>query len=317
MRYLPEKFPIRYALIVSGWLEDDNPDKEELQFYTPARSEMLFRQLLLLLQKEPLNEGLLIPESQTIKFKYMDVEVMNIARINAPHDWMNKLETEITKIIPEIKRSSRSWGTAFDLGLYSYAGASESPSFLVAHTMASKHNDQFGSIHEIVHNFGHIENHSNIKFLHSIFEKIRKNEITNFQLYESLARYPKPIYITMPYSKIWEKLDTGFQDGIVSVGSRFNKEDIIRECEVDDEETDKKKYSKNKISVAVCKSWEELFAEEIYSIYKMFSFCKNCSKALPFDYQGKYCPETKDNEECTRKRARDRARKITSSKKNL
>ena len=183
--------------------------------------------------------------------------------------------------------------------------------------MIAKHNDQFQSIQEIVHNFGHIENHSDIKFLNSIFEKIRKNEITNFQLYESLARYPKPIYITVPYSKIWEKLDTGFQDGIVSVGSRFNKEDIISECEVDDEENDKKNYGKNKISVAVCRSWDELFAEEVSAIYKMFSFCKNCGKALPFDYQGKYCPETKGSEDCTRKRARDRARKITSFNKKL
>lgn len=306
MKNLPDIFPIRYAIIISDWLnKDDSSENEKPQFYTPATFEMLFRQMLLALQKEPLSEELLMPKSETIKFKFMDVEIIKIAKLNAPFNWANTLGVEIPKIIPEAKRSSIEVGSAFDIGLYSYRGASEIPSFITAGNILAKHGGIEGHL-KIAEKFGYVENGANVRFLYDNYKRLRNNEITSFQLYESMAKYAKPIYISTPYSKVWEVLDGGFQNGIVKLSSKFNIHDFIGKIEMDDK---KRNYGENKITVAVCKSWEELFAEEISAVYKILNFCNNCGKALPFDYQGKYCPATKGNEECTRARARKRAKK--------
>lgn len=307
VKYLPDKFPIRYAIIISDWETQDLSDEEKLQFYTPAITEMLFRQLLLLLQKDALNEKLIAPTVDNIKFKLMDVEIINIAKLNASPDWTNKIHNGITEIIPETKRSSQSTGSAFDIGLYSYAGAGERPSFFMTHNIIEKYSKPILGFQELIKTFGYIKSISTINFLYTVYEKIKNNKITNFQLYESLARYTKPIYISTPYSKIWAILDDGFQHGIVPLGTRFKKESIIKKYKSYNK---KNNYNKEKIVVAICKSWEELFVEEILSLYKMFNFCNNCGKALPFNYQGKYCPDIKGNEKCIRERARKRARKI-------
>ncbi len=305
MKNLPDTFPIRYAIIVNSWVDEDFSEEQKLYIRTTAKSEMLFRQLLTLLQKEPLSEKLLIPEQETIKFRFMGVEVINIAKLNAPLNWAEKLKPDIKKIIPEAKYCSTEKGTAFNLGLYSYKGAVEIPSFVKAHNILVKHNNNFQTNRETVPKFGHIENISDIRFLYSNYEKIKNNKITNFQLYEAMTKYTKPIYISTPYSKIWEILDNGFNEGILSVNGRSDK-DIIKKRGSDEK---KYNYGKKEIMVAICKSWEELFAEKILSIYKMLNFCNNCGIALPFDYQGKYCPDTKKNKGCKRERAKKRARK--------
>lgn len=133
MRNLPDRFPIRYAIIASNWdVEDNLREKDQPQFFTPAKFELLFRQLLVLLQKESLTGRLLNPPAQTLKCQVMDVDILDIAKLNAPVGWCIKLEEEIKKIIPEAMGFSSSIGTAFDLGLYSYTGAYEIPAFIVA-----------------------------------------------------------------------------------------------------------------------------------------------------------------------------------------
>ena len=179
----------------------------------------------------------------------------------------------------------------------------------MAHNILAKHDNYMQGLPEIIHKFGYLENSSDIKCLYNDYEKIKDNKITNFQLYESMAKYAKPVYISTPYSKTWKILDSGFQDGIIPVFGRSHKEDIIEKSELLDE---KDGYSKSKILVAVCRNWEELFAEEISALYKMFNFCNNCGRALPFDYKGNYCPDLSENKNCIK----ERNRKRKSQKKN-
>ena len=98
-------------------------------------------------------------------------------------------------------------------------------------------------------------------------------------------------------------LDSGILDGIIRP-SYFHKHKTkeIKELE------EINNY-KEKITITVVRSWDELFAEEISTLNKMMKFCNNCGKALPFNYQGKYCLENKENQECVKERARKRARK--------
>jgi hypothetical protein len=101
-------------------------------------------------------------------------------------------------------------------------------------------------------------------------------------------------------------LDDGFQNGIIPVTNKLGKQNFIEEyTKYNQDAID----NENKITIAVCKNWEELFTEELLALYKEMNFCKNCGKTLPFNYQGRFCPDTKENEECKKERGRERAKK--------
>lgn len=315
MKNLPDEFPIRYAIIVSDWLADSGDDwAEKLQFYAPAESELLFRQLLLLLQKEPMNEDLLMPRATKITFKSMDVEIMNVAKLSAPTDWADKIEKGMVELVPEAKRYSTEVGRAFEIGLYSYRGAGEIPSFMVAHNASIKSSTRARGDLEVIKKLGFLKEYSALDSLYESYERIINNEITGFQFYEAMVNYKKPIYISIPHSRAWEILDNGFQEGIVRLSNAFGKKDLIKELNAKRTENS---YKDERISVAICKSWEDLFAEEISSLYKMFIFCANCGKPLPFDCHGKYCPNNKENQKCIQERYRKRARKSRGEKSQI
>ena len=129
------------------------------------------------------------------------------------------------------------------------------------------------------------------------------------ELYKLLNEYEKASHITSYQSDLWKMLDKSSSSG--SIPPARLSQSRIKEIKNLKEKND---YTQ-RISITVCKSWESLFVEEITTLYKMFRFCNNCGKALPFGYKGSYCPDTKDNEKCIKERARIRSRKRNITKK--
>ena len=311
MKNLPDKFPIRYAIVINDIFDSKGSGS---QFNTtPDGYRMLFKQLLIALQENGLNRHTFIPLADHLAFKWMDCEIMNIAKLNCSYDWGGKIIVGMSKMVPEAKETVWSKGAAFNLGLYSYEGAAEIPSFMVARRIIEKCEKKPKRALEIANKFGNLELNSDTNSLLYDYERIRNNQLTNLQIYDIMTKYSKPIYISIPYSRIWEVLDGGFADGTVPLDNGSDKRAITEECELfDEKEYD---YGKKKITVVICRSWEELFAEENLAIYKMLNFCNNCGKSLSFGYQGRYCQENEENMECIRERARKRAsKKITSLK---
>lgn len=305
---LPHKFPIRYALLVRP--REENDDFDDFDFVTGVikEREVLFRQLILSLQQKPLSKEMLLIQQTSIKFSILGVEIMNIAKIGKDPDWLESTKNKIKDILPNAEAKSWAFGEAFTLGLYSYRGNCEIPAFIRAYSYNSK--DDFDSLYA---KFGHYIAKSSINFFHDTYKKISEGKINEWELYKSLNQYEKPLHITSYQSDLWKMLDKGTLDGTISPEHlcQFETKEIKNL-------TENNNYTQ-KIPITVFKKWESLFAEEIIALYKMFRFCNNCGKALPFDYKGSYCPDTKENRKCVKKRARIRSRKrnITKKQSNL
>jgi hypothetical protein len=297
MKNLPDKFPIRYALIVKSPFDDEFDDYDIVAYHPEFKEfEICYRQFLSTIQKEPLSKKMIHMNNKCLVFSLFGIEVMRISQIEQLNSWDKELENFLKKIIPEIKTDYKSYGNAFTLGLYSYAGNYEIPSFIRAKKYFTK--NAFSG-HSSLGNIDKTKTDSLIK----LYESILSGKIKDWEYYQYIRKYEKPVYITSPYSDLWKALDNQLNGGTIPT-----KKDIkLTNNEI--RNLAEKNHYKERISIAVCKNWETLFAEEISTLYKMFNFCNNCGKALPFDYQGKYCPETKDNKECIKERARKRARK--------
>ncbi len=286
---LPDKFPIRYALLVQSSEEHDD-------FDSVVEREVLFRQLLSILQQKPLSKEMLLVSQTSIKFILLGIEIMNIAKLGRDYEWLKLTEEKMKEIMPEIQRDSWSYGDAFTLGLYSYKGNYEIPSFIRAHNIK----DDLGALSG---KFGGSISRGKINFFYNIFEEIKNNKINEWELYKSLNEYKRPLYITSYQSDLWKMLDERVLGGTIRPARSHQYETK----EIKDLK-EKNNYSE-KITITVFRNWHELFAEEINTLYRMMNFCNNCGKALPFNYQGKYCPNNKKNQECIKERARKRARK--------
>ncbi|MFA6252266.1 MAG: hypothetical protein WCX74_02610 [Candidatus Paceibacterota bacterium] len=270
MKNLPDKFPIRYALIL-GHLHEPNED------------ELLFNQYLALLNKQPLDYSLFCADMISVDFRIHNRDAFGIVKINEGKNesdfkiWADSIEDRLKEVIPSITIKSWGGGHAFRVGMYSYKKSAEIPAFT-----------QFKP-----------SCWCNVNF-EKVFNRIKNGKYDTFLLYQELGAYLKGIRQDLFYSNIWKCLDSNKELGGFVYDS-FDLEDKIIFNKVP-----KNEEVKEKIPVMICRSWEELFAEEIFALYKMFNYCNNCGKALPFNYNGKYCPNTPESIECIRERGRKR-----------
>ncbi len=271
MKNLPDKFPIRYALIIP-MSEDDFEDEKSYQ------SEVLFNEYLLMLKDNPLNYSLLFPKYKSVNFTILGKPAFQISKLYAEEGWIDVIKEKMKETMPEAFCSGWSNGFVFATGLYSYKKSCEIPAF-------SKLRD---------------EKNIDTSYYNKIYERIKKGEIDNWELHSLLGNHERPIEQDLYYSNVWKELDINEE-----IGGYILRMTISRK---DEWFKNLPKDAKNitKIPVLICKSWEDLFAEELFLSYKMFRYCNNCGKALPFGYNGKYCPNEPENIDCIRERARKR-----------
>jgi len=299
MKNLPDKFPIRYAIVTYDLdaLEFDDP---KLKAAYLKDKESLFIQYVSKLQTgNDLSSGY-----YNIGLNYLNEEILNVKSLKYDYPYkgedflkiIENIKQELCKFLVVDKKDIRDFwgnGNAFDAFLYSYTGSGERPAFLISYENILKKKVDFDFY---VYK-------GTIKIFYDLYEKIRQGKLSGIELNEKLIKYDKPIFINTYYSKKWEYADKGKTNGLFK--PRLTDHELIDKINEADET-----LSDRKINVAVCRSWEELFAEEIRQIYNISSFCNNCGKALPFDYQGKYCPpDLTENAECVKERARKRAKK--------
>lgn len=284
--------------------EIDSPVKEK------EKTELLYRQFMLILQETPITKERLSLDYASLHLYLYGIEMANIVKLSADAVWVDSSIKKLKEIMPE-SQTGYAYGRAFQLGLYSYKGATEIPVFLAINNAYQK------DIKTAQIKFSYYGSKKKMDGFYKIFTKIKDGKMKDWELYQSFVQHEKPLYLNIPYSDVWAELDKSKYskatngkieendlNGLISP-SFFHKDlpETLRNLEKNT------KNNNRTINVAVCKRWEDLFAEEISALYKIMNFCNNCGKALPFDYQGKYCPESKENEECIRKRARMRASK--------
>jgi len=271
MKNLPDKFPIRYALIVP-MSEDDHDDENYYQ------SEVLFNEYLLMLKNNPLDYSLLFPEYKSVNFTILGKPAFQISKLYAEEGWIDVIKEKMEETMSEAFCSGWAKGFVFTIGLYSYKKSFEMPAFV---------------------RLKGVQN-TNANYYNKIYERIRKGDIDNWELHSLLGDHARPIEQDLYYSNVWKELDINEK-----IGGYILRMDIFRKDELF---KNLLKDAKNitKIPVLICKSWGDLFAEELFILYKMFRYCNNCGKALPFGYNGKYCPDEPENVDCIRERARKR-----------
>jgi len=291
MKNLPDKFPIRYALIIrnlADWDMDASLMGQERQ------RELLYKQLVIDLQQNPVTKERLTTQTISIIVTLLGIEIINLMMINKDEKEIKLFIKNVKDLLPNAEfEPPRFDDFIFRLSLYSYCGNYEIPALIRAYNKR----DDLDYLYEKLE----LEDRPKIiNVFYDIYQKMIKGNLRDWELYEHLNKYERPIYINSPYSELWKLLDSGALDGLIHTGYLFENK-IIKSL--------KEKQYKQKIPIAICRSWESLFAEEISALYKMFRFCHNCGKALPFDYQGNYCPDTKENQQCMRERAKIRAQK--------
>jgi hypothetical protein len=297
MKNLPNKFPIRYAIILAS--ESDREDYLGLQKNTEAN---LYNDVIELLKENILNKEIVNINYSFIKFSFNKNKLFELAKLETNIDWKTidndfcKMENLLKKIYPNKKIvKEMGIGNLFKIGFYSYKGASERPCFLRSYNAALKK--------DLLWKKG-VANSVNIEYFGELYKKIVNNQISEVKLDEDLGHFEKPIYITAKYSKLWDKLDKGEHDGIIPP-ERMDP-DFLSDISYKNDGKKIESHKNKKIKIVICKNWDSLFAEEIRSLYKTFSFCNNCGKPLSFDWKGIYCPDTKENKACIRERARNR-----------
>lgn len=272
MKNLPDKFPIRYVLVIENW-DDEDFDKE-----------ILLPQYLNLLQKNPLDYSLLNPSYFSVRFQVLGKEIFKITKIQAEEGWLELAKVKIREIMPDV--SVKGWETSspFNIGLYSYKKSAEIPAFIRFYNEFNK-------------------NTNSASYFYKIFKDVKNGKYDDWAIYQILNDYFTSTKRNLYYSNVWKELDRNKEiNGLLRTFKHIqslNLRNILKALPKDGETIEK-------IPVLICKSWEELFAEEVFALYKMFNYCNNCGKALPFNYNGKYCPDEPENVDCIRERARKR-----------
>ncbi len=292
MKYLPERFPIRYAIVAERIADYDNNDWEDSRSDEPNEI-FVHRQLTNYLRSHALTKDSLRLGSVGIAARIAGVNLINLSKLAEEQAWVDLAKKNIEELFPDEKiLISQHTGNAYLLGLYSYTGAAEQPSFFNAyrHREDSKYiGKKFGL------------NQTAVNFLYRMYDNLTKGLENEKELAELAFEYGSPSYITVPYSGLWKALDKGACNGIIP--NLFSKQESLEYTSSIVEEEIKEG---SKIQVIVCKKWQALFVEEIQSLFRISSFCNNCQKPLPFDYKGKYCIDLPENKDCIRQRNRIR-----------
>lgn len=300
---LPLIFPLRYAIIIKTGNDEDFDDRPLLP---DPKMEMLFKQYVLKLQQEPITKNHLRPAAYYIKANYFNIDIAYLAKLADNNEsgtvkgWLSETKDAFIKMLPGVDVKSSGWGFFLDVSLYSYSGAFELPSFVKFWLETKKTSFDKARI------TFNLES-SMFGFFYNKYQEILNNKLSSWDLYQILSQYRQPIRIEAPYSTLWKFLDSADSDkGIItpSIHKDENEEQFnLLPSQVENEDD-------KKIEIIVCRSWEELFAEELSAFYRTLTRCKNCNKPLPFNYTGIYCPDTPENIGC--KKERNRIRKSQS-----
>ncbi len=297
MKSLPNEFPIRYAILVSDHHNNDIIDDFEL-----SRRNSLWSQLIDFIKIKPLDVKDLYTMYTAISYEdQYENKLCVIPKLGGTKEWANQAGDNLRKFIPTGTFGS-SYGSAFQLTLYSYTGMIQIPLFWKIMNYTDENKEQIVEelkLREV-----------NYYFIDGLKPSVKKkyNQIMNTKtgLWENFSNLKQPpvFYVNIPYSKLWKALDEGNENGIVC----FNNTDSLNNLEkiIENKGEETKKF----ITVAIAKDLESLMTEEMVALYKASSICNCCSKPLPFDYNGKYCPDIRENIDCIRKRARQRKKKF-------
>ena len=254
MNQLPEVFPIRYAMIIDTGNDEDLDDRPLLP---DPKVEMLFRQYILKLQREPLSKSNLRPGADYIKASFLDIDIAYIAKLEGGQEWVRTSSEALMSILPEIKISLTGTGFFINTALYSYRGACEIPSFI----KFRKETDKI-SFDEVRKKYN--VNGSMYGYFYNKYKEILEDKISSWELYQILAKYKQPIRIEAPYSEIWKFLDTGKNDGIITSNiHREENQDILNAL------PNQTKNVSNKIEIVICRSWELLTISTTKSLKNM------------------------------------------------
>jgi len=295
MKNLPDQFPIRYAILI-----DDHTDEDSEDYFDIARRRVLWDKLIRFLQKKPLEIRDLSLRSRSVGFSYHGTKLCEIPELNVPEKWSDELEERLKESISE-GQFSHSYGLAFDLGLYSYRGSFEIPLFWQIYWR--KEDDKY--LGEQLGLFKWSYHPPFIDLGNKIYEQykqIMRGNITEWERFKSSQGSYSVSHLTIPNSQLWHLLDKKQNNGFISP--------YVEEVDIDEDVLKRGKPEKrsSKISVVVSRGLQSLMWEEMIALYKIASFCNNCGQALPFNYKGKYCPASEENQDCIRERARKRAR---------
>jgi len=294
MKSLPNRFPIRYAILVGDNLRKDDLEDD----FDISKKNSLWCQFNEYIKTNPLTlKDLII---SYVSAEYRDTNNNKLCvfpKLKGSEEWLEKTIDALDKTVP-FGLYTRNHGRAFYLTLYSYKGMLELPIF---------HRVAYGSDKDKVMEELKLKelNYYSLEGLsHSI--EINHKRIMNGQLdmWENYNYLKESLvfYLRIPYSKLWKALDMSENDGSVCFNGDHKKlSRFIEELE----DVEEREY----ITVAIAKNLDALMTEEMISLYKTSNFCNNCGKPLPFDSKAKYCPNIPENIDCNRKRARIRKKR--------
>jgi len=123
MKNFPDRFPIRYAILIS-----DHTDKDSEDYFDIARRKVLWDKLLKWRQTKRVDLKDLSLRYLVVGFSYNHTKLCDIPELNVPEKWTDELTKKLQQSIPE-SQFSHSYGLGFDLCLNSYRGSAEIPLF--------------------------------------------------------------------------------------------------------------------------------------------------------------------------------------------
>ncbi|MFA5935059.1 MAG: hypothetical protein WC827_04195 [Candidatus Paceibacterota bacterium] len=295
MKSLPDRFPIRYAIVIS---ETKDIIKANNDFDLSKRGSLSY-QLLEYLKKTPIS-------LDDLSIKYVSTECIDgnnnklcvLPKLNSNTDEWQKNIYEILKQNIPMFGSRKTEGEAFSLSLYSYEGMLEVPLFWrISHGLKKEN-----IIKELY--LKNYDEASLIKFGSIIDENFKRVMNGEVSIWENIFCLKEPLvfYIRVPYSELWKTLDHSINNGVIS----YSEDNSILKNQIKELDEDDDEY----IVVAIARGLYSLVTEEIYALYKTSKYCKSCGKPLPFGYKGNYCQNVLENKDCIKKRGRKRARKL-------
>ena len=292
MKSFPDKFPIRYAIIVNKL------DSEDEYNWTSSFQKSLWMLLIESLEQSALRET----KNLLIGFESIKIEDVGgnflgeLPMIKNPLDkssWATDNSLELSKKFNDFLFLPN-FHLSHSLKLFSYKGMLETPLFW----KAIKDNDiEKAKNIKPINKLNFLNFQDDIDLINMKYHMIQSGR-NLWSAYKGRGGGTQDVfYIDVPYSKLWKALDCGHGSGF-SMSSSDKKSVLpdIKTTEADPE----------KIHVAIATSIDSLINEEMLALYKISKLCNCCNKPLPFDRKGRYCPDIPANIECRRKRNRQR-----------
>lgn len=339
MKNFPDKFPIRYAIIVQH-------DHECRPFYGLSKEpdviddDIMLQQLLEFLREKPvLKEDLKINgyqmKSPDLPNRFGQYQIM-INKLITNQNYRAEIISDLFSSSISRQSSQMVSGPFYELILLSYAGNLEIPWFWKIR------NSSVDKLKHYRYKIPESEFYSPVE----AYKKVFSGEEKESWLFDRMQGDREVYTLTIPYSDLWKKIDDSKTDGIFWAEKKYGAQRIIRKercekeyIELTDQEQDYlaspvnkfkiyeeiasefvqkevelserrrneiERFNGKKIKVTVTRSWDALFYKEISELYQLANYCNNCGKPLPFDYKGIFCPPLVENSGCAKKRARDR-----------